>query len=182
MRPDSSPSAQAQQKRKLLWHGPVYENFRNDVLDAIPHEVKQNGESKSPLRRNQFGFNVDGPLLIPHLIKNPENTFFMLSYEGVRERVFRAAEIARVVTDLQDLDRRREAYLTSIIRRYRDITSQFRAMGSMLDSGRDPNASTLSDAALTRIQNAVSLADDDLRQFSELNARAHELQKKLVEK
>lgn len=91
MRPNSPPSAQNQRKRKLPWHGRVYENFRNDVLDAIPHEVAQNGQSKSPLRRNQFGFNVGGPLLIPHLITNPENTFVMLSYEGVRERIFRAS-------------------------------------------------------------------------------------------
>lgn len=94
----------------------------------------------------------------------------------------RAAEIARVVADLEDLDRRREASLTSLIRRYRDITSQFRAMSGILDSGRDPNSSALSGAALTRIQNAVSLADDDLRQLNELNARARELQKKLGKK
>ena len=52
----------------------------------------------------------------------------------------RAAEFRRVVTSLQDVDRRRDAYLTSIIRRYRDITSQFRAMSGMLDSsqGRNP--------------------------------------------
>jgi hypothetical protein len=47
--------------------------------------------AKSPLRRNQFGFNVAGPVLIPHLIENPKNTFFMFSYEGVRERISRAA-------------------------------------------------------------------------------------------
>jgi hypothetical protein len=29
-------------------------------------------------------------VLLPHLISNPGNTFFMLSYEGVRERIFRA--------------------------------------------------------------------------------------------
>jgi hypothetical protein len=29
-------------------------------------------------------------VLFPHLITNPNNTFFMLSYEGVRERIFRA--------------------------------------------------------------------------------------------
>ena len=94
----------------------------------------------------------------------------------------RAAEFARVVANLQDLDRRRDAYLTSIMRRYRDITSQFRAMSGMLDSSRDPNSSAFSDAALTRIQNAVSLADDDLRQLSELNAQARQLEKKLVKK
>jgi hypothetical protein len=91
MRPESPPSARAQHRPKLLWHGRLYENFRNDVLDAIPHEVKQNGQNKSPLRRNQFGFNVAGPVLIPHLIEDPKNPFFMLSYEGVRERISRAS-------------------------------------------------------------------------------------------
>ena len=90
MRPESPPNAQEHHGPKMRWHGRVYENFRNDVLDAIPHEVKQNGESISPLRRNQFGFNISGPVLFPHLITNPNNTFFMLSYEGVRERIFRA--------------------------------------------------------------------------------------------
>ena len=89
MRPGSSLHTQKHQK--MLWHGRIYENFRNDVLDAIPHEVKQNGESKSPLRRNQFGFNVAGPVFIPRLLKNSKNTFFALSYEGVRERVFHAS-------------------------------------------------------------------------------------------
>lgn len=90
MRPESPRDAQERRGPKMRWHGRIYENFRNDVLDAIPHEVKQNGESVSPLRRNQFGFNVSGPVLVPHLITNPKNTFFMLSYEGVRERIFRA--------------------------------------------------------------------------------------------
>lgn len=98
------------------------------------------------------------------------------------EAAGRSADTARVVADLEDLNRRREAYLTSIIRRYRDLTSQFRAMSGMLDSGRDPNSSALNGAALSRIQNAVSLTDDDLRQLSDLNARARELEKKLSKK
>ena len=90
IRPESPPNAQEHKGPKMLWHGRVYENLRNDVLDAIPHEVRQNGESASPLRRNQFGFNISGPVFLPHLITNPNKTFFMLSYEGVRERIFRA--------------------------------------------------------------------------------------------
>jgi hypothetical protein len=90
MRPESPPNAQERHGPKMLWHGRVYENFRNDILDAIPHQVRQNGESVSPLRRNQFGLNISGPLLFPHLITNPNNTFIMLSYEGVRERISRA--------------------------------------------------------------------------------------------
>ncbi len=113
------------------------------------------------------------------------------SFSSAAERLFeeivenasaRAAELGRVVADLQELDRRRDAYLTSIARRYHDITSQFRAMSGMLDSSRDPNASALSGAALTRIQNAISLADDDLRQLNELNAQARQLEKKLAKK
>jgi hypothetical protein len=91
MRPGSPPTVQKPGGRKMLWHGRLFENLRNDILDAIPHQVKQNGESVSPLRRNQFGFNVAGPVLIPHLLQNHKNTFFALSYEGVRERIFRAS-------------------------------------------------------------------------------------------
>jgi hypothetical protein len=90
IRPESPPNAQEHRGPKMRWHGRIYENLRNDVLDAIPHEVKQNGESVSPLRRNQFGFNISGPVLFPHLLTNPNNTFFLLSYEGVRERISRA--------------------------------------------------------------------------------------------
>ncbi|MCL5004950.1 MAG: hypothetical protein M1404_00300 [Acidobacteria bacterium] len=91
MRPNSPPSARRHLGPKMLWHGRVYEYFRNDVLDAIPHEVKQNGGTKSPLHRNQFGFSVSGPVLIPHLLTNPKKTFFMLSYEGVRETITSAS-------------------------------------------------------------------------------------------
>ena len=95
----------------------------------------------------------------------------------------RAADFAHVVTQLQDLGSRRDALLTSIMRRYRDITSQFRAMSGMLGSSRDSNSSSpFTDAALTRIQSAVSSADDDLRQLTELNAQARQLEKKLTKK
>ena len=49
------------------WHGRLYENFRNDFLDAVPHEIVQRGENKALLRRNQFGFNVAGPFFVPGL-------------------------------------------------------------------------------------------------------------------
>ena len=52
----------------------------------------------------------------------------------------------------------------------------------MLDSSRGPNAGAFSGAALTRIQNAISLADDDLRQLNDLNAQARQLEEKLVKK
>ncbi len=75
---------------KAAWHGRVFENFRNDFLDAVPHEVNQLGLTKSTLRRNQFGFNVGGPVIIPRVYDGRRSTYFSLSYEGVRENVARS--------------------------------------------------------------------------------------------
>ena len=94
----------------------------------------------------------------------------------------RAADVAHIIASLQDLDRRRDVYLTSILRRYRDITGEFRAMSSMLDTSHDPNSGACSGAVLSRIQNAVNSAEDDLRQLNELNARSQKLEKQLAKK
>lgn len=94
----------------------------------------------------------------------------------------RATEVAQILASLQDLDRRRDIYLTSILRRYRDITGEFRAMSSMLDTSHDPSSGACSEAALTRIQNAVTSAEDDMRQLTELNARSQKLEKQLLKK
>jgi hypothetical protein len=74
----------------LKYHGRIYENLRNDLLDAIPHEVRQRGSDKNLLRRNQFGFNLAGPVVIPALYSGARSTFFSVSYEGLRERISRS--------------------------------------------------------------------------------------------
>src|SRR5580704_3801904 len=63
--------------RNLLrdWHGRLYENFRNDFLDAVPHEIIQNGGDKGVLRRNQYGFNIGGPFFVPGLTHGKSNTY-----------------------------------------------------------------------------------------------------------
>lgn len=55
-------------------HGSVYEFLRNDVLDARNFFAQE----KSPLRRNQFGFSIGGPI-------RKDKTFFFGAYEGFRE-------------------------------------------------------------------------------------------------
>jgi hypothetical protein len=94
----------------------------------------------------------------------------------------RAADVARITGSLQDLDRRRDVYLTSILRRYRDITGEFNAMSTMLDTSHDPSSNACSGAVLSRIQNAVTATEDDLRQLNELNARTQKLEKQLAQK
>lgn len=73
------------------FHGRLYEYFRNDFLDAVPHEVLQRGGNKSVLRRNQFGLSVSGPVVIPGAWPRGRGTFFTLTYEGVRESIARAS-------------------------------------------------------------------------------------------
>jgi chromosome segregation ATPase len=90
-----------------------------------------------------------------------------------------SAEVSHIIAGLQDLDRRRDIYLTSILRRYRDITDEFHAMSSMLDTSHDASSSACSGAVLSRIQNAVNSAEDDMRQVNELNARSQKLEKQL---
>ena len=71
------------------WHGRLFENFRNDFLDAVPHEIVQRGGKQGLLRRNQFGLNVSGPVVIPHLYNGGRATFFSFSYEAMRETIAR---------------------------------------------------------------------------------------------
>jgi hypothetical protein len=90
LRADSPRTARANGQRRFSWHGRVFWNFRNDFLDAVPHEVTQTGGAKGILRRNQYGFNVSGPVVIPKLVDGRRTTFFSVSYEGVRETIGRS--------------------------------------------------------------------------------------------
>ena len=64
-------------------HGSLFEYFQDDALDergffenpAIP---------KNPRRRNQFGFEMDGPVMFPKFFDGRNKTFFTAAYEGVR--------------------------------------------------------------------------------------------------
>jgi len=60
-------------------HGDLWEFLRNDVFDATPYF----GEDKTPLKQNQFGAAVGGPVLLPHY-NGRNRTFFYSSYEGFR--------------------------------------------------------------------------------------------------
>ena len=82
------------------YRGNLYHYFRNDALDALPHEVRQANGTKSVLRRNQFGFNLTGPVTVPGLYDGRGQTFFSIAYEGTRERISRPY-LGDVLTPLQ---------------------------------------------------------------------------------
>jgi chromosome segregation ATPase len=93
------------------------------------------------------------------------------------DSVRRLASLRKLSGDLEDLTQRREAYMTNILGRYREATDLFRAMSLRLDNLRE--STTVSGNDLSRIQNAVSLAEEDMRQLRALNTRASRLQKEL---
>lgn len=60
------------------WHGEAFDFLRNDALDARNYFAVPG--TKTPLRLNQFGGNLGGPILHDKL-------FFFTNYEGVRQTI-----------------------------------------------------------------------------------------------
>jgi hypothetical protein len=91
LRLDSPAVTANKTSKQAALHGRFYENFRNNFLDAVPHEIVQRGGEQGLLRRNQFGFNISGPLLIPGVYNGGQKSFFSVSYEGMREKTARTS-------------------------------------------------------------------------------------------
>jgi hypothetical protein len=76
------------------FHGDVYEYLRNDALDATDFFSNMNGAKKPPLRYNQFGGSVGGPII-------KDKTFFFASYQGDRTKT---ETVAPVVLESPDYE------------------------------------------------------------------------------
>lgn len=98
-----------------------------------------------------------------------------------RESAARLDALPKLVRDLDEIDRQREAYLSGVLRRFREITDRYRALSARSD---DPGAGAAAVPAgdLLRVQTAVQMAEDDMRQISALNAQAGRLRQKLTGK
>lgn len=64
------------------FRGVVHERYRNARFDETTYFGRQEGQSPPGFSRHQFGGFASGPLV-------RDRTFFMVSYEGLRERRFR---------------------------------------------------------------------------------------------
>jgi hypothetical protein len=65
-------------------HGTGYDYVQNDMLDAKPW-LAAHSARVAKMRFNQFGGVVDGPVVLPFLYNGRDKTFFMGSYEGLRQ-------------------------------------------------------------------------------------------------
>lgn len=71
------------------FHGSFYEYFRNNNLDANSWNRNRRAATNfvAPLKFNQFGYNVSGPVTIPKVFnESREKVFFLFAQEYVRRR------------------------------------------------------------------------------------------------
>lgn len=64
--------------------GSVYHYFRNERLDANDWFANEAGRPRPPLRHNNFGGAVGGPVFVPKFYDGRNRTFFFANYEGLR--------------------------------------------------------------------------------------------------
>src|SRR5438093_1637399 len=70
------------------FHGTLFEFLRNDKLDARQYAFA--GERlREPLKWNQYGFALGGPLWLPKIYNGKDRLFFMSNFEGFKERRLR---------------------------------------------------------------------------------------------
>ena len=68
------------------FHGSAFEFLRNSVLDSNDFFANSRGQALASYKRNQFGGILNGPI-------RRNKTFFMVSYEGLRERKFASSTL-----------------------------------------------------------------------------------------
>jgi len=66
------------------WHGTAFDYLRNGDVDANDWFNDYLGVTQPPLRQNDFGGTLGGPVDIPGLYNGRNKTFFYFSYEGLR--------------------------------------------------------------------------------------------------
>jgi hypothetical protein len=68
------------------FHGTVYEYFQAEELNANQSELNRAGIPKPPNNINTFGFSASGPFYVPKALDGRNRLFWLLSYEGMRQR------------------------------------------------------------------------------------------------
>ena len=66
------------------YHGTGYEYLQNDKLNAATFFNNLNGQRKTLRRKNTFGGNIGGPVILPKLYNGRNKTFFFFDYEGTQ--------------------------------------------------------------------------------------------------
>jgi hypothetical protein len=80
-------------------HGSLFEFVRNRVFNAANYFGYTDGvKTVDPLKRNQFGGTIGGPIVIPHLYNGKDKTFFFFGYQQTQIRDIANGKVAFLPT------------------------------------------------------------------------------------
>jgi len=86
-------------------HGSAFDYFVNEFLNGgLPFTVGTSNPSenvRNPIRQNDYGFTLGGPIVIPKVYNGHDRTFFFFSFEQFRQDNFTTNGIAIVPTAAQ---------------------------------------------------------------------------------
>jgi hypothetical protein len=68
------------------YHGSLFEFVRNNDFDALPYQFTATKPGVSPFKWNDYGFEIDGPIVIPKLFNGRNRLFFMANDEWLVQR------------------------------------------------------------------------------------------------
>lgn len=132
---------------------------------------KEAGAKIADLTRTIDNLNADRPAT-EHRLRDLEAETARLRDQNAASAQ-RTAQFDQWLGELRDITRRQQTNVTNILRRYRDVTNIFRSLpGSMDTKGSGPE--------MMRIQTAMSMADEDVRQLNDLSARLGRLEKRIA--
>ena len=126
----------------------------NLTVTALDGQIKQKDQRLNPLEA--------------------ENRALQAEEQATRQRL---DGVSRGARELAEIRRRREALVDSAVRNLRDLGDQYRALAARLD--RTGDTASFNPGDLSRIQSAVSQADEDLRQINALSQKATALSRSL---
>ena len=152
-------------------------------LQNLRLENKRLTGSESDLKENLSAANQAVEVLQKELKSSRDHgTQVEIAYQKLRDQggadAQKISQLQQLATELQDIHQRREVFLNSILRRYKQITEQYRSVSGVLQTQRT-DAPAGGSADLARIQDSIAMAEDDLRQLNSLNAQALRIQKKM---
>src|SRR5215469_16074851 len=87
-------------------HGSAFDYFVNEALNAgLPftnagatNSLKNGQHIRNPIRQNDYGFTLGGPIYIPKIYNGHDKTFFFFNFEQFRQSTFTSNTVAIVPT------------------------------------------------------------------------------------
>lgn len=152
-------------------------------ITAVQEQDKQLRDTEAGLRQ-KIDANTEQIVELQQSAKQKdtrlgEQDAALKSLRAAGEQQARSLQRVRSLSeDLEDLARRREVYMANILGRYREATDSLRTLGLQLENRTEEAPIGRTD--ISRIQSALSSADEDMRQLRALSTRSRQLQKELL--